>query len=115
LYSHQFKTQFDVTGRISSVYAMASVVYPNIVTLKEHFRCLPEIIGFSNQYIYANSIIPLKTATENIFGEPIEIRYIEDDISEIHKPKIVQSILSDILQIIQDYTDKKIATFQQLE
>ncbi len=110
LYSHQFKTQFDVTGRISSVYAMASVVYPNIVTLKEHFRCLPEIIGFSNQYIYANSIIPLKTATENIFGEPIEIRYIEDDISEIHKPKIVQSILSDILQIIQDYTDKKIAT-----
>lgn len=109
LYNHQFRTQFDVSSRVSSVYAMASVVYPNIVTLKEHFRCLPEIIGFSNQHIYSNAIIPLKTALDKMYGEPIEIHYVEDDISSDHKLKIVERISDDILKIIQDYENKKIS------
>lgn len=100
---HQFKTQFDVTSRTSSVYAMSSVVYPNIVSLKEHFRCLPEIIEYSNQYIYANSIIPLKTATEHLYGEPLEIHHVEEDISDTKKPKIVERVLERILNIIEDY------------
>ena len=100
---HQFKTQFDVTTRTSSVYAMSSVVYPNIVSLKEHFRCLPEIIGYSNQHIYSNSIIPLKTATELLYGEPTEIQYVEDEILDTKKPKIVEQVLERILQIIQDF------------
>lgn len=108
LYNHQFRTQFDVTSRISSVYAMASVVYPNILTLKEHFRCLPEIIGFSNQHIYGNTIIPLKTAMDKVYGEPLEVRYVEDDITADAKPAIVESILQSILQIIQDYNERKI-------
>ncbi|MDE3182013.1 MAG: AAA family ATPase [Bacteroidota bacterium] len=105
---HQFKTQFDVTSRTSSVYSMSSVVYPNIVSLKEHFRCLPEIIGYSNQYIYANSIIPLKTATELLYGEPTEIQYVEDDISDTKKSKIVEQVLERILQFIQDFKSGRI-------
>jgi very-short-patch-repair endonuclease len=105
---HQFKTQFDVTSRTSSVYAMSSVVYPNIVSLKEHFRCLPEIIEYSNHHIYANSIIPLKTATEHLYGEPTEIQYIEDDISDTKKPKIVAHVLERVLKVIQDFRSGKI-------
>lgn len=105
---HQFKTQFNVTTRTSSVYAMSSVVYPNIISLKEHFRCLPEIIGYSNQHIYGNSIIPLKTATELLYGEPTEINYVEDDILDTKKPKIVEQVLERILQFIQDFKNGRL-------
>jgi hypothetical protein len=109
LLHHPFKTQFDVTSRTSSVYAISSVVYPNIVSLKEHFRCLPEIIGYSNQHIYTNSIIPLKTATEYLYGEPTEIVYVEDEILDTKKTKIVEQVLLRILQIIQDFQNKKLS------
>lgn len=49
------------------------------VVLKEHFRCLPEIIDFSNKYFYGNQINCLKVrSNENIINNPIETYYLED-------------------------------------
>ena len=44
----------------TSLYNTALRVFPNRLLLKEHFRCVPEIIGFSNELCYSGEIIPLR-------------------------------------------------------
>lgn len=108
LISHRFKTQFDVNNRNNSIYTISGVIYPNVVTLTEHFRCLPEIIGYSNQYMYNKEIVPLKTATEYPFGEPIGIEYSEDDPSSAEKPQVVRKVAETIEGYIKDYQEGRI-------
>jgi very-short-patch-repair endonuclease len=51
------RTQFDPNN---SLYDIARQKFPQVVQLREHFRSLPDIIGFSNRRYYGNSIIPLR-------------------------------------------------------
>lgn len=44
----------------NSLYDLAFQKFPHPVMLREHFRCLPEIIEFSNRCIYAGQIEPLR-------------------------------------------------------
>ncbi|MBU3200151.1 AAA domain-containing protein [Clostridium estertheticum] len=48
----------------TSLYNTALRVFPSRLLLKEHFRCVPEIIGFSNKLCYSNEIIPLRRIEE---------------------------------------------------
>lgn len=100
LISHPHKVQFDIKN---SIYTLSGIIYPNIATLREHFRCLPEIIGFSNRHIYNNDIVPLKTATEKLHGEPTEIHYVEDNFLDETKPLIVTKIVDQIENYIFAY------------
>ena len=106
---HPFKQQFNLYNKNNSIYSLSSVIYPNIITLVEHFRCLPEIIGFSNKYVYHNSIVPLRTSTDNSYGIPISIIYAptEGENNE-EKPEIVAAIVEQIMELIQRYEKKKI-------
>ena len=96
LISHRFKTQFDVNNKNNSIYTLSGVIYPNVVTLTEHFRCLPEIIGYSSRYMYNGEIVALKTATERPFGEPIGMVYVEDNPDAEEKPLIVRKVAETI-------------------
>lgn len=49
--------QFEIS---TSIYDTANRVVQQRIILKEHFRCVPEIIQFSNQYMYDGQIIPLR-------------------------------------------------------
>lgn len=51
------KESFSIT---SSLFDLAKIRLSNIVQLNEHFRCVPEIIGFSNHHIYENKLKPLR-------------------------------------------------------
>lgn len=102
LINHPFKQQFNINNRSSSVYSLSGVIYPNIISLREHFRCRPELIGFSNEYIYDNQIIPLKTATENLYGTAAEVHYIEDDPKNPKKPAIVKACVQLISGLLED-------------
>ncbi|TCJ33789.1 AAA domain-containing protein [Parafrankia sp. BMG5.11] len=51
----------------ASLYDTATRVFPRTVVLKEHFRCLPEIIGFSNRF-YDHQILPLRETPEVTVG-----------------------------------------------
>ncbi len=51
------RTLFNVGN---SLYDMAFQKFPRSVMLREHFRCLPEIIGFSNRMYYGGLIEPLR-------------------------------------------------------
>ena len=44
----------------TSVYDLAEAAFGGVVALREHFRCVPEIIQFCNQLSYNNSIRPLR-------------------------------------------------------
>lgn len=62
-----------------SIYDLAqNLCSSKKVVLKEHFRCLPEIIEFSNQYFYGGQINCLKVRSkENTTKDPIKTYYLE--------------------------------------
>ena len=48
-------------GLTSSYFSQAELRFPNYIRLKEHFRCMPEIILFSNQNFYSTDpLVPLR-------------------------------------------------------
>ncbi len=48
-----------------SIYKVAETTFPSLM-LKEHFRCVPEIIGFSNMLSYDYKIKPLRDASDSV-------------------------------------------------
>lgn len=58
----------------TSLYDMAKASGFKPVMLTEHFRCLPEIIEFSNQLSYGGKIKPLRD-TSNVILKPPVINY----------------------------------------
>ena len=53
----KYRSLFDPDN---SLYDVAFQKFPDIVMLTEHFRCLPDIIQFSNVHSYENRIVPLR-------------------------------------------------------
>ena len=73
LHDFRFKSSFDVE---SSLFDHGKLRYgTSLITLREHFRCMPEIIRFSNDLCYSDTpLIPLRqygperlTPLEHIF------------------------------------------------
>jgi very-short-patch-repair endonuclease len=51
----------DHYGADDSFFDVADIIYPGRIRLREHFRCMPEIIQFSNDLSYRSPpLIPLK-------------------------------------------------------
>lgn len=100
--NHPFKQQFNINNRSTSIYTLSGVIYPNIISLREHFRCRPELIGFSNRYVYDSHIVPLKTATDNRYGAPTEVHYIEDEPDNPKKPAIAKAVVQLISGLVED-------------
>lgn len=44
----------------TSIYDLANSSFGGLVCLREHFRCVPEIIQFSNRLSYEGKIVPLR-------------------------------------------------------
>lgn len=91
----------------TSLYDVATRIYPGKLMLREHFRCVPEIIQFSNDLSYENKIIPLRLPTEQERIEPALLakkvdgkRHRSRKINEIEATAIIQ----DIQQIIANPT-----------
>ena len=64
-------------GLDDSFFDLAMIRFPGYVRLREHFRCMPEIIQFSNNQFYkAEPLIPLKQYTADRL-EPIKTIFVE--------------------------------------
>jgi very-short-patch-repair endonuclease len=64
----------------SSLYGNAKIRFGQSVVLREHFRCMPEIIQFSNDLCYANNgtpLDPLRTYPANRL-RPVVVRHVRD-------------------------------------
>ena len=66
----------------TSLFDQAAVRYGNRITLREHFRCMPEIIRFSNELCYTDTpLIPLRQYPPSRLP-PIQVRFVKDGYRE---------------------------------
>jgi very-short-patch-repair endonuclease len=69
-----------------SLYDLAARVFAaDQVMLREHFRCVPPIIAYSNRVFYQNQILPLRIprASERIEPPLVDI-YVEGGVRDAH-------------------------------
>ena len=58
-----------------SLYDMATRAFAGTIRLREHFRCMPEIIAFSNQF-YHNEIRPLRDPASSTLLPPVVLHKV---------------------------------------
>ncbi|TYS45620.1 AAA domain-containing protein [Bacillus infantis] len=77
----QYLSDFKLADMLdieNSFFDLANVLFGGRITLREHFRCMPEIIEFSNRVSYSNTpLMPLRQYPPNRL-EPIK---------NVHVPK----------------------------
>lgn len=92
-----------------SFFDFAKVFCDGVTVLREHFRCMPEIIEFSNKHFYApdgKELYPLKQYSENRL-EPLKTVYCQNGYKEGNYAKIInepeaKEIEETIAQLIED-------------
>lgn len=95
LYDFSQKTSFNVE---QSLFDQGELRFgKQKITLREHFRCMPEIIEFSNSHFYTSTpLIPLRQ-----FGvdrlEPLEKIYVKDGYREGRGGKVINRVEAEAL------------------
>lgn len=59
-----------------NLYNILGCAFPNVVTLTEHFRCMPEIIDWPSREFYGNRLVPLRQYGASRL-DPIVIERVE--------------------------------------
>ena len=94
-----------------SIYDLAqNVCGSKKVVLKEHFRCLPEIIEFSNMNFYGNQINCLKVkGKENTIEKPIETYFLPDATVNVASSAnlVNQEEVNKIVEILKNIENDK--------
>ncbi len=73
---------FETLDPATSLFGQAAVRYGNRIALREHFRCMPEIIRFSNELCYTDTpLIPLRQYPPSRLP-PIQVRFVKDGYRE---------------------------------
>lgn len=74
LYDLPQSGQFEIS---TSLYDTANRIIQQRVVLKEHFRSVPEIIHFSNQFMYEGQMIPLRLPLDKeVLHPPVQAVYV---------------------------------------
>lgn len=92
----------------NSLFDIGKIYCPASVSLREHFRCMPEIIEFSNSNYYRpddQTLYPLKQFSEKRLS-PLESHYcpnafVEGDKANIHNDVEAQAIVNKIASLIK--------------
>lgn len=76
-YLYDFRSAHVIGDVKSSLFGFGAFTYPARIGLREHFRCMPEIIKFSSDLCYPEPLIALRQ-----FGadrlQPLVARHVED-------------------------------------
>lgn len=90
----------------NSLYEMMTTMAPLPVRLGEHFRCMPEIIGWSSRQFYEGALDPVRQ-----FGadrlEPLKVvrvdgGYTEGSNSDIRNPVEAKRIIEQLRELFDD-------------
>jgi very-short-patch-repair endonuclease len=87
----------------TSIYDLAEQAFGGAIRLKEHFRCVPEIIEFSNHLSYGGDIKPLREgSTASVFPSTVSYRVdaLSVDRSKTN-PNEAEAIVSLLIGAIQ--------------
>jgi very-short-patch-repair endonuclease len=75
----------------TSIYDLAESAFGGVISLKEHFRCVPEIIQFSNHLSYNNKIRPLREPLSSPIRPALISHRVEGKRSENVKSNQVEA------------------------
>jgi very-short-patch-repair endonuclease len=80
----------DALGVDNSFFDQAEIRYGGRIRLREHFRCMPEIIQFSNNLCYRSEpLIPLRQYGAGRLTPVIVTRHVTDGYQQGHSPRVV--------------------------
>jgi very-short-patch-repair endonuclease len=100
-------THCEAFGADYSFFDISKIFYPRFVRLKEHFRCMPEIIQFSNNLCYADQpLVPLRQYGQDRLV-PVEVRYISSGFqqgtgSKVTNPPEAEALVEKITRCVKD-------------
>jgi very-short-patch-repair endonuclease len=110
----------DNIGVDDSFFDLALIRFPGFIRLREHFRCMPEIIQFSNNLFYAGEPMePLKQYTANRLP-PVVPCYVDGAYSEGSRkssnPAEAEQIVQQVKKCVDDprYAGKSIGVISLL-
>jgi len=98
----------DSYGVHQSFFDLAEIRYQGRIRLREHFRCMPEIIQFSNTLCYASEpLIPLRQYGESRLSPVVSARhvpsgYLKGTGQSVSNPPEAQAIVDEILRMHSD-------------
>jgi very-short-patch-repair endonuclease len=89
----------------TSLYDLAKMRFPGVIMLREHFRCLPEIIEFSNRLSYNGAILPLREQPADPSWRSVIDVHIPDGFREAGtdtNPQEAEFIVDKIAELCDD-------------
>jgi very-short-patch-repair endonuclease len=94
-------------GPDHSLFDIAQILYPGTVPLREHFRCMPEIIQFSNNICYAASpLIPLRQYARNrlvpVKRTSVTNGYLRGTANKRTNPTEAEALVEQVIQCCED-------------
>lgn len=103
LYDVPFRDSFSIT---SSLFDLAKIRLASIIQLNEHFRCVPEIIAFSNHHIYEGKLKPLRYPHPKGLLKPALVPvYVEHGYqntnNKVNEPE-AQALADQLVQCLRD-------------
>lgn len=105
----------DAYGVDHSLFELAEIRYGGRIRLREHFRCMPEIIQFSNNLCYRSQpLIPLKQYGAGRLSPVVITRHVKDGYvkgnQSVVNPPEADAICKEIVRCCKDpiYRDKTI-------
>ena len=108
------KTLYDAK---TSVYALARQSFGGTIRLVEHFRCVPDIIQFSNQMCYGGEIKPLREASASPFTPHLIAHRVEGAVenNKINKKEALE-LVSLVLAVtrLDEYQDSTIGVISMV-
>lgn len=87
-----------------SFFSQAAIRYANQIRLREHFRCMPEIIGFSNRNFYKTEpLIPLRQFGSNRLEPVVCTHFVKDAYMKgKDNPVEAEAIVHQIIECCED-------------
>ena len=79
----------DALGVDTSFFTQAEIRYGGRIRLREHFRCMPEIIQFSNNLCYRSEpLVPLRQYGTGRLTPVVTTRHVPDGYQKGHSPSV---------------------------
>lgn len=86
----------DLFDGKSSIYDLAKASFGGTICLREHFRCVPDIIQFSNHLSYDDKLIPLREASESLLLPHV----VEQRVSGLSSNKVNEAEAEEVVALI---------------
>ncbi|PKL51549.1 MAG: hypothetical protein CVV37_05925 [Nitrospira bacterium HGW-Nitrospira-1] len=104
LYDFSYASSFDIE---SSLFDHGGIRFGSKITLREHFRCMPEIIEFSNSLCYTTDpLIPLRQYPPDRL-EPLRSIYLqkgykEGDGQKVRNKPEAEALVNEVIRYCKD-------------